>query len=118
MTLDLPLPKKVFGHGWILFDADKMSKSKGNVVYLVVIDLYGIDALKYFVMREFTFGQDGNFVSEKFIQRMNSDLCNDLGNLVSRTIAMIEKYDGGKIPAPNLTEDVDNDLISAWRKSH
>ena len=111
MALDLPLPKKVFGHGWILFENDKMSKSKGNVIYPEpLIDLYGIDAFKYFLMREFSFGQDGSFSKEKFIQRLNSDLANDLGNLVSRTTTMVEKYNDGILPEVNIVEDVDKEL--------
>ena len=111
MALDLPLPKKVFGHGWILFDDDKMSKSKGNVIYPEpIIELYGIDAFKYFLLREFTFGQDGSFTREKFLHRLNSDLANDLGNLVSRTISMVEKYSDGIIPTPKVEEDVDASL--------
>ncbi len=113
MALDLPLPKQVFGHGWILFEDDKMSKSKGNVIYPEpIIELYGVDAFKYFLLREFSFGQDGSFSREKFLQRLNSDLANDLGNLVNRTITMIQKYNDGVIPkkagecefAPSLIE--------------
>ncbi len=112
MALDLPLPKKIFGHGWILFDDDKMSKSKGNIVYAEpIIERYGMDALRYFMLREFTFGQDGNFTYTKMLNRINSDLVNDLGNLVSRTVAMCEKYFGGIVPAQTELTDVDNDLI-------
>ena len=112
MALDLPLPKKIFGHGWILFDDDKMSKSKGNIVYAEpIIERYGMDALRYFMLREFTFGQDGNFTYTKMLNRINSDLVNDLGNLVSRSVAMCEKYFGGLVPAQTELTELDNDLI-------
>lgn len=113
MALDVELPKKVFGHGWILFENDKMSKSKGNVIYPEpLIDLYGVDALKYFLMREFSFGQDGSFSKVKFLNRINSDLANDLGNLVSRTVAMIDRYNGGIIPKASVKDSVDDSLIT------
>lgn len=111
MALGEPLPKMVYGHGWILFGADKMSKSKGNIVYPEpLIERYGIDALKYFLLREFTFGQDGNFTNRIFLSRFNSDLANDLGNLVSRTIAMVEKYNDGVVIKSNISESIDEDL--------
>ncbi len=111
MSLDLPLPKQVLGHGWLLIDGGKMSKSKGNVVDpVVLIDRYGIDALKYFLLREYTFGQDGIFTNEVMLKRMNFDLANDLGNLLSRTCAMIEKYCGGVVPEAATEDDIDRDL--------
>ena len=113
MSLDLPLPKQVLGHGWLLIDGGKMSKSKGNVVDpVVLIDRYGIDALKYFLLREYTFGQDGVFTNEVMLKRMNFDLANDLGNRVSRTTAMIEKYCGGVIPKAETEDEIDRELKS------
>lgn len=105
MALGLPLPKKVFGHGWIMFGGDKMSKSKGNVVDpFVLAERYGVDAVRYFLLREISFGQDSNYSSELFLGRINSDLCNDLGNLSKRTLAMSRQYFGGKVTPGSGTE--------------
>jgi len=112
-ALGLPLPKQIFGHGWLVLDGMKMSKSLGNVVDPVVLsNRYSSDAIRYFLMREMPFGADGQFSYEALLKRINADLANDLGNLLSRTVAMVEKYFGGDIPVPNAYQDVDNHLIS------
>ena len=112
MALDLPLPKKVYGHGWLMLDSDKISKSKGNIIDpFLLSERYSVDAVRYYLLREIPFGQDGMYSNKAFLSRINSDLVNDLGNLVSRTTAMVEQYFGGVIPAPSAKTEFDSSLI-------
>jgi len=113
MALDLPLPKKIFGHPWLLFGNDKMSKSKGNIVYADdLVKEFGVDSIRYYLLHEIPFASDGTFTYELLIERINSDLANTLGNLINRTISMCQKYFDGEVLEPSKKEDIDDDLIN------
>ncbi len=113
MSMEMPLPKKVFGHGWLLLDGGKMSKSKGNVVDpYILAEQFGVDALRFFLLRTFPFGSDGNFSNEALINTINVDLANDLGNLLSRTVSMVGKYFGGTLPKARQVDPLDEELVT------
>ena len=113
MALDLPLPKRIFGHPWLLTDNDKMSKSKGNVIYADdLVELFGVDAIRYYLLKEIPYANDGNLTYELLIDIINSDLANTLGNLVQRTISMANKYFGGVVTNKRCYEEIDNEFIS------
>ncbi|WP_099975260.1 methionine--tRNA ligase [Lactobacillus terrae] len=118
MALDLPLPKQIFGHGWLLMKEGKMSKSKGNVVYPeMLVERYGLDALRYYLMRAMPFGNDGMFTPEDFVDKVNYDLANDLGNLLNRTVSMINKYDDGKILSVKTISEYDKSLEDKYAET-
>src|SRR5437660_1969270 len=119
MAAGLPLPKAVVAHGWLLFEDSKMSKTRGNIVRTeTMLDVLGNDALRYFLLREVPFGQDGSFSFDALVQRYNADLANDLGNLASRTLTMIGKYFGGQVPYPSATaaREAADDNVAALAK--
>jgi methionyl-tRNA synthetase len=114
MALGEPLPKKIYAHGWYLFGEDKMSKSKGNVIYAdYLAEKFGVDGVRFYCLSEMSFAQDGNITYDNVITKYNSELANTLGNLVNRTVAMVNKYFDGNIYLPTEKEEIDNELIES-----